>query len=102
MLEITILSVSVGTLGLQIFWIGGWLHWQQGQAQRQQDQEEEALTPYEVTDENTAGSQKTVLNYIARDRDSTPKNGNSKRDPRLVGWVFKIVRAQVANKFRVF
>ena len=99
MLEIAILTMSVGTLGLQSTLIGGWLHWRQRQIQRQQQQEEDTLTLYEVIDENADPIKNTAVKNMALDSDSEHKGKLLQRDPRLVGWEFKIVRAQ-GNLFR--
>ncbi|KAM3101601.1 hypothetical protein ACKFKF_07610 [Phormidesmis sp. 146-12] len=80
MSEITLLSLLVGSLGLQAVVGGGWLRWQQSKLQQVCEEEEETLTPYESNDTATT---------------STQKNGSKKppKDPRLVGWEFKIVRS---------
>lgn len=85
MLEIVVYSLFVGSLGLQAVVLGGWMHWQQ-RLGANQEQEEEILTQYE-TKENT------VI--------EPQQNGAAKqlKDPRLVGWEFKIVRANY-NIFR--
>jgi hypothetical protein len=80
MSEVTLLSLLVGSLGLQAVAGGGWLRWQESKLQQICEEEEETLTPYESNDTVTA---------------STQKNGSKKlpKDPRLVGWEFKIVRS---------
>ncbi len=80
MSEVTLLSLLVGSLGLQAVVGGGWLRWQQSKVQQACEEEEETLTPYESNDTVTTSPQ---------------KNGSKKppKDPRLVGWEFKIVRS---------
>jgi hypothetical protein len=78
--EITLLSFLVGSLGLQTVVVGGWLHWEQSGHQRQCEEEEETLTPYD-------SKEATKVSAPSMDGTPTPK------DPRLVGWEFKIVRA---------
>lgn len=85
MLEIVLYSLFVGSLGLQAVALGGWMQWQQHLTAIQQE-EEEILTQYEIKEQ-------TIL--------EPPQNGATKqqKDPRLVGWEFKIVRAN-RNLFR--
>lgn len=81
MLEIVVCSLFVGTIGLQTVVLGSWMHWQYVVVNQDQE-EEEILTQYE-TKEN------------ARELAPQP-NGvapQQSKDPRLVGWEFKIVRA---------
>ena len=79
---VTLLSFLIGSLGLQAVVVGGWLRWQQSGIGQAWEEEEETLTPYESKD--------TVQATPAQ-----AKNGVSKppKDPRLVGWEFKIVRS---------
>ncbi len=79
--ELTLLSFLAGSLGLQTVVVGGWLRWQQSWHQRQCDEEEETLTPYD--------SKEAVKASAPLMNGSTP----TAKDPRLVGWEFKIVRA---------
>ncbi|MUL39133.1 hypothetical protein [Gloeocapsopsis dulcis] len=85
MLEIVLYSLFVGSLGLQAVALGGWMRWQQHLGANQQE-EEEILTQYETKEYTIA--------------EPLP-NGAAKqlKDPRLVGWEFKIVRAH-RNVFR--
>jgi hypothetical protein len=76
--SITLFSLMVGALGLQATALGLGIRSQEQQQAKQQD-EEETLTPYE--------SQETVLSTGKSRRDRKDK------DPRMVGWEFKIVRA---------
>jgi hypothetical protein len=76
--SVTLFSLMVGALGLQATALGVGIRSQEQQQAKQQD-EEETLTPYE--------SQETVLSTAKSRRDRKDK------DPRLVGWEFKIVRA---------
>ncbi|NJR51753.1 MAG: hypothetical protein HC780_21390 [Leptolyngbyaceae cyanobacterium CSU_1_3] len=81
--EVTLLSLLIGSLGLQAVVGGGWLRRQQLAMQQACEEEEETLTPYESND--------TVRSTFPQ-----KKNGLGKppKDPRLVGWEFKIVRSQ--------
>lgn len=86
--EITLLSLLVGSLGLQAVTLGGWLRWRQWGIQ-QVWEEEETLTPYESNDTVRVASPAPTGTATEK------KNGFGKppKDPRLVGWEFKIVRA---------
>ncbi|MBW4519740.1 MAG: hypothetical protein KME16_08580 [Scytolyngbya sp. HA4215-MV1] len=80
---ITIWSLFTGSLGLQATIVGGWMRQQQRRQEQQnlQEEEEEAVTRHESRDTMSSVGQ---------------PNGTTKRierDPRLVGWEFKIVRA---------
>jgi hypothetical protein len=88
MLEIVVCSLFVGSLGFQAVVLGGWMHWQQ-RILAHQEEEEEILTQYE-TKENTLIEPQSQQNGAAK---------QSLKDPRLVGWEFKIVRAN-RNVFR--
>ena len=89
MLEVVVCSLFVSSLGLQAVALGNWMYWQQSVNANQDEEEEEILTQYE-SKENALVVQQQL-------------NGSSKqqssRDPRLVGWEFKIVRAN-RNLFR--
>jgi hypothetical protein len=81
MLEIVVYSLFVSSLGLQAVVFGSWMRWQQSVNVLQDEEEEELLTQYQ-TKENAFVEQQA--------------NGSSKqqsKDPRLMGWEFKIVRA---------
>ncbi|UBF29194.1 hypothetical protein K9N68_15955 [Kovacikia minuta CCNUW1] len=82
MLEIKLLSLFVGSLGIQAMAASGWLRWQQAVLERQREEEEVVLTPYES---------KETYSLV----DSSPSNGSptAPKDLRLTGWEFKIVRA---------
>lgn len=87
MLEIVVYSLFVSSLGLQAVVLGSWMHWQQSMNASQDEEEEEILTQYE-SKENALVVQQA--------------NGSSQqqsKDPRLVGWEFKIVRSN-RNLFR--
>lgn len=87
MLEIVVYSLFVNVLGLQAVVLGSWMHWQQSVSANQDEEEEEILTQYE-SKENALAVQQA--------------NGSSQqqsKDPRLVGWEFKIVRSN-RNLFR--
>lgn len=78
MLEIQLLSLFVGSLGLQVTIASRWLRWQQAAAANGWE-EEETLTPYESSTSMTVESQSGFS--------VQPKAS------QLVGWEFKIVRA---------
>ncbi len=81
MFEIKLLSLFVGSLGLQAIFTSSWLRWQQVVSERQHEAEEETLTPYESKETYTSA-------------DTQPNgHGTLPKDPRLAGWEFKIVRA---------
>ena len=80
--EVTLLSFLIGSLGLQAVVAGGWLRWQQGVIKQTYEEEEESLTPYDSKD--------TVQSTSAQIKNGT---SNPPKDPRLVGWEFKIVRS---------
>ena len=93
MLEIAVASVLLGSLGFQTVAIGIWLHWHQGIATQQQEEEEEILTRYDLQDLK----EETAMAEAASTADQLKPNGNgrmARRDPRLVGWEFKIVRGR--------
>jgi hypothetical protein len=78
--SVTLFSLMVGALGLQATALGLSVRSQEQQQAKQQD-EEETLTPYE--------SQETVLSTGS----TKSRRDRKDKDPRLVGWEFKIVRA---------
>ncbi|HBE60651.1 MAG TPA: hypothetical protein DEG17_13725 [Cyanobacteria bacterium UBA11149] len=89
MLEVTIFSLLVGNFGWQAVVVSAWLRWRQIVRSRLDCEEEETLTCFESKEESTLAK-------------SPPWNGNingasypdsPSRDPHLVGWEFKIVRA---------
>lgn len=83
MLEITILSLFVGSLGFQATAFGGWMRWYQSAVAQEEEEEEEILTRYE-----------SKANAEAEAPPQT--NGSAQglsREMRLAGWEFKIVRA---------
>ncbi len=84
MLEIVVYSLFANSL-VQTAILGSWMHWQQS-VEANQNEEEDILTQYE-SKENTLVVQQA--------------NGSSEqqKDPRLMGWEFKIVRAN-RNLFR--
>ena len=83
MLEFAILSLLVGSLGFQASLIGGWMRWRTIAIAQEEEEEEEILTRYDFrADIDTAVNGQT--------------NGSAQsgaRDLRLLGWEFKIVRA---------
>lgn len=84
MLEILVVSLFIGSLGVQAVMIGSWMRWQQI-VEGNQNEEEDILTQYESKE--NAPTQHAFSNQ------------QQLRDPRLVGWEFKIVRAN-RNLFR--
>lgn len=90
MFEVTLLSLFVGSLGIQATVLGNWIRWQYGVVGQQREEEEEILTRYE-TKEDAA-----TLGSATAATPRTTTNGSAKaalKDPRLAGWEFKIVRA---------
>lgn len=82
MLEITLLTLFVGSLGVQATAIGGWMRWYQMVVETEEE-EEETLTRYE----SKVNTEAEVFGQ---------PNGSSQgvpRELRLTGWEFKIVRA---------
>jgi hypothetical protein len=79
MSEIMLLSLVMGSSGLQATIAGLWLHRSQTEEQQEVEHEEERLTPYD--------SNETIETNATR-RSSKP------HDPRLVGWEFKILRSE--------
>jgi hypothetical protein len=78
--EIVALSLFMGSLVLPA--TGSWWRWRQ-LTRREREEEEEAMTPYD--------SQETLQSISDSQRS---RSGKPPKDPRLVGWEFKIVRAQ--------
>jgi hypothetical protein len=76
--EVMLLSLIVGCSGLQATIAGLWLR-QADYMQQHQDEEEESLTPYDSTE--------TIEN------NETRRASKRDRDPRMVGWEFKVLRA---------
>lgn len=95
MLEITILSLFVGSLGVQATLLGNWLRWQQVVVGQQSEEEEEILTRYETKEDiaNTSNGNATVPRQTANGQTAKATAKEAQRDPRLMGWEFKIVRA---------
>lgn len=89
MLEVVVCSLFVSSLGFQALVLGNWMHWQQSVNANQDEEEEEILTQYE--------SKQNAL--VVQQQLNGSSNQQSSRDPRLVGWEFKIVRAN-RNLFR--
>ncbi|MBD2098996.1 hypothetical protein H6F90_28440 [Trichocoleus sp. FACHB-591] len=100
MLEITILSLFVGSLGAQATLLGNWLRWQQVVVGLQSEEEEEILTRYETKEDiaktghgNTTAPRQTANGQTANGQTANGAAKEAQRDPRLMGWEFKIVRA---------
>jgi hypothetical protein len=80
MSEIMLLSLVMGYSGLQATIAGLWLHRAQTEEQQEVEHEEELLTPYD--------SNETI------ETNETRRGSKRDRDPRLVGWEFKILRSE--------
>ncbi len=89
MLEILVLSLFVGSLGLQATIAGTWQRWQFVVGQRDEE-EEELLTRYESQDQGTVPGMPDAIPQSHRSNNGAVP---SSKDPRLAGWEFKIVRA---------
>ncbi|HBB33976.1 MAG TPA: hypothetical protein DDZ80_13480 [Cyanobacteria bacterium UBA8803] len=100
MLEVTILSLLVGNLGWQAVVVSVWLRWQQIVTSQQHQEEEETLTCFE-SKENPV-SVKPIQNKSQVDWSHEAEQPST--DPQLVGWEFKIIRANrdVFHKPAVF
>jgi len=81
MLEITLLTLLVGSLGLEATVIGGGLRWYQSVVEKEEE-EEETLTRYESKINDVE-----MLGHTYNSTQGIP------RELRLTGWEFKIVRA---------
>lgn len=75
-----LLSLVTGCAGLQATIAGLWLHAAETDTDDATAVEEETLTPYDSTE--------TI------DSNEVRRSGKRDRDPRLVGWEFKILRAE--------
>jgi hypothetical protein len=80
MSEIMLFSLVMGSSGLQATIAGLWMHQAQVNEQQEEVSEEELLTPYD--------SNETIETHETR------RQGKRDRDPRLVGWEFKILRSE--------
>jgi hypothetical protein len=87
MLELTLLTLFVGSLGVQATALGGWMRWYQSIVEKEEE-EEETLTRYE-SKINTEMEMLGQSNHIAPQGVSQ----GIPRELRLTGWEFKIVRA---------
>jgi hypothetical protein len=83
MLEITVFSLLVGSLGLQASLIGGWMRWRQVAIASEEEEEEEILARYD----SKINTDPAEMGY------SNGAIASQTRDLRLLGWEFKIVRA---------
>lgn len=80
MLEVTIWSLLIGNLGWQTMVVSAWLRWRQVDKGKYNREEEEILTCFDSKEDSVAENQ--------------PRRGTPlPPDPQLVGWEFKIVRA---------
>jgi hypothetical protein len=76
-------TLMLGSLGLEALFLSRWIYYEQFKITKEEE-EEEMLTPYESTEENSSS-----VNSMAT-------NGTTKvttKDSNLMGWEFKIVRA---------
>ncbi|HEY9649042.1 MAG TPA: hypothetical protein V6C95_00155 [Coleofasciculaceae cyanobacterium] len=91
MLEVTIWSLLVGNLGWQAVVVSGWLRWRQVVTSQQHQEEEEILTCFESKEEFAPAG--TPQRNGKLDSSTRPSQNQLSTDPQLVGWEFKIVRA---------
>ncbi len=89
MLEVTIWSLLVGTLGWQAVVGSGWLRWRQILTSQQHQEEEEILTCFESQEDSVSAMPPQRNGKV----DSSSRPIQAPTDPQLVGWEFKIVRA---------
>ncbi|MBD2003637.1 MULTISPECIES: hypothetical protein [Cyanophyceae] len=83
MLEVIFGSLLVGSLGMDAVMLSGWMRWQQVVTRQQDEEEEETLTRYESKQDSAPA-------------ELLSSNGGSvgaSKEPRMMGWEFKIVRA---------
>ena len=87
MLEITLLTLFVGSLGVQATALGGWMRWYQSVVEKE-EKEEETLTRYE-------SQINTDMEMLGQSNHISPQGVSQgiPRELRLTGWEFKIVRA---------
>lgn len=88
MLEVTIWSLLAGNLGWQAVAGSGWLRWRQMRTCQQQQEEEEILTCFESKEDSISASR-----HLNGKVDSQSRPAQSPTDQQMVGWEFKIVRA---------
>jgi hypothetical protein len=88
MLEVTIWSLLTGNLGWQAVAGSGWLRWRQMRTCQQQQEEEEILTCFESKEDSISASR-----HLNGKVDSQSRPAQSPTDQQMVGWEFKIVRA---------
>lgn len=89
MLEVKVLSLLIGTVGWQAVVVSGWLNWRQVITSKQHQEEEENLTCFESR-EDSGSAQPPQVNGRFNHNNSQSQVA---KDPQLVGWEFKIVRA---------
>lgn len=91
MFEFTLLTLFVGSLGVQATALGGWMRWYQSVVEKE-EQEEETLTRYE-------SKINTEMEMLGQSHHISPQGvpqgipQGIPRELRLTGWEFKIVRA---------
>lgn len=76
-------TLMLGSLGIDALLLSRWIYYEQFKITKEEE-EEEMLTPYESTEDNSSSV------------NSTATNGTTKvttKDSNLMGWEFKIVRA---------
>lgn len=89
MLEVTVWSLLVGNLGWQAVVVSGWLRWRQMVNSQQQQEEEEVLTCFESKEDSISAKSPRQNGKV----DSPKRPTQSPTDQQLVGWEYKIVRA---------
>ncbi|HEY9300326.1 MAG TPA: hypothetical protein VIQ31_28990 [Phormidium sp.] len=87
MLEITLLTLFVGSLGVQATALGGWMRWYQSVVEKEEE-EDETLTRYE-------SKINTEMEMLGQSNHISPQGVQQgiPRELRLTGWEFKIIRA---------
>ncbi|HEY9636443.1 MAG TPA: hypothetical protein V6D14_23775, partial [Coleofasciculaceae cyanobacterium] len=78
-------------LGWQSVVGSGWLRWREKLTSQQQQEEEEILTGFESRADSDADSEKPMQGKTTVN--SPSRSSPMPSDPQLVGWEFKIVRA---------
>lgn len=89
--QVILLSLLLGSLGLQALFAGTLLGWQQNHDHYLSEaEEEEAFTIYDTQDSIEPMDEPPLAKPTSA-RKAAP--GSAQTDPRLVGWEYKIVRA---------
>jgi hypothetical protein len=77
-------TLMLGSLGLEALFLSRWIYYEQFKITKEIEEEEEMLTPYESSEDNSSSVNSTATNATTK---VTTKDSN------LMGWEFKIVRA---------